>query len=79
MNARPGGSIAGRAGGSSGNGTFDEAVERQRVALREFMHGNPQPFKDMYSRRDDATLANPFGGVARGWAAIPDRLDRAAS
>jgi ketosteroid isomerase-like protein len=59
--------------------TFEEVLERQRVALEEFMHGNTKPFKDLYSRREGATLANPFGGVARGWAEIPDRLDRAAS
>jgi ketosteroid isomerase-like protein len=59
--------------------SFDEAVKRHHVALVEFLGGNTEPFKTLYSRSDDATLANPFGGVARGWAEIPARLDRAAS
>jgi ketosteroid isomerase-like protein len=58
---------------------FEEALERHHVAFAEFLNGNTQPFKDLYSRSDDATLANPFGGVARGWTEIPGRLDRAAS
>jgi ketosteroid isomerase-like protein len=43
------------------------------------MHGDTQGFKELYSRSSAATLANPFGGVARGWDEIPERLDRAAS
>jgi ketosteroid isomerase-like protein len=58
---------------------FDDAFERQHDAIHEFMRGNTQPFKNLYSRSRDATLANPFGGVARGWNEIPMRLDRAAS
>ena len=59
--------------------TFDQAFERQHFAITKFMYGNTQPFKDLYSRGTDATLANPFGGVARGWDEILARLDRAAS
>lgn len=59
--------------------TFEAALERNHVAVEEFMHGNTAVFKEVYSRRFDATLANPFGGVARGWDEIPGRLDRAAS
>jgi ketosteroid isomerase-like protein len=59
--------------------SFEEAFEQHHAALAEFMRANTEPFKDLYSRREDATLANPFGGVARGWNEVPDRLDRAAS
>jgi ketosteroid isomerase-like protein len=62
-----------------GPGSFEDAFERQHDALAEFMRGNTEPFKALFSRRDDATLANPFGGVARGWGEIPGRLDLAAS
>jgi len=55
------------------------AFEREHVALAEFFHGNTQPFKDLYSNSDDATLANPFGGVAHGWQEVSARIDRAAS
>lgn len=43
------------------------------------MAGDTQPWKDLFSHRDDATLANPFGGIAQGWNEIPARLGRAAS
>jgi hypothetical protein len=38
--------------------TFEDAIERHHLALAEFMNRNTEPFKDLYSRRDDATLAN---------------------
>jgi len=59
--------------------SFEDAVVRNHEAIVAFMRRDTQPFKDLYSRRDDATLANPFGGVARGWAEIAPRIDRAAS
>ena len=59
--------------------SFDDVLVRQRDALLAFMHGDTQAFKELYSRSSDATLVNPFGGVARGWDEIPERLDRAAS
>jgi ketosteroid isomerase-like protein len=64
---------------SMAGGSFDDVLVRQRDALRAFMRGDTQAFKELYSRKDDATLANPFGGVARGWNEISERLDRAAS
>ena len=39
----------------------------------------PAVYKALYSRRDDITVANPFGGVGRGWDEVVERLDRAAS
>ena len=33
----------------------------------------------MYSQGEDITLANPFGGAARGRAEVEERLDRAAA
>ncbi|MDX6556474.1 MAG: hypothetical protein QOD86_2669 [Miltoncostaeaceae bacterium] len=58
---------------------FDGAVKQHHAALGEILRGNPEGFKAMYSRGDDATLANPFGPPARGWAQISDTLDRAAA
>jgi ketosteroid isomerase-like protein len=43
------------------------------------MRGNAEPKKRLYSRAEDATLANPLGPPVRGWAAISERLDEAAS
>lgn len=43
------------------------------------MRGDTQPYKELYSQRNDATLANPFGGIAQGSQEILDRIDRAAA
>ena len=59
--------------------TFEEAIEQYHRALHAFMAGDTQPFKALFTRRDDATLANPFGGIARGWKEISERLDVAAA
>ena len=47
-------------------------------AGREITNGDPKLYKALYSRRDDVTLANPFGPTARGWSEVSARLDRAA-
>jgi hypothetical protein len=57
----------------------DELIERYHLALGEFMKGNPKPAKRLWSRREDASLINPQGSVARGWTEIADAMDRAAS
>ena len=44
----------------------------------EIVNGNPNVYKTLYSRRDDVTLANPFGPPARGWGEVSSTLDRAA-
>jgi ketosteroid isomerase-like protein len=54
-------------------------IERDHAALHDFMRGNPEPKKSVYSREDDATLANPLGPPARGWAAVSKRLDEASA
>ena len=55
------------------------AIEEDHAALHEFMRGNPEPKKRIYSREDDATLANPLGPPARGWADLSRRLDEASA
>jgi ketosteroid isomerase-like protein len=59
--------------------SFEDAVARHHEALAAFMRRDARAIKDLYSRRHDATLANPFGGVARGWGEISQRVDQAAS
>jgi ketosteroid isomerase-like protein len=51
--------------------------EYHRAGL-EITNGNPEVYKSLYSRRDDATLANPFGPPVRGWKNVSATLDRAA-
>ena len=58
---------------------FDAVVEQYHLALGEFVKGNPEPAKMMYSHREDVTLANPFGPPVRGWEQVAATLERAAS
>jgi ketosteroid isomerase-like protein len=57
---------------------FDEVVEQYHLVLDEFSRGNPDPLKDLYSSRDDVTIANPFFPLTRGREQVVDRLERAA-
>ena len=54
-------------------------IELSHVALDAFAKGDPEPLKDLYSRRDDVIIANPFGPPAKGWAKAAETMDRAAA
>jgi ketosteroid isomerase-like protein len=54
-------------------------VDQYHRALDEFFRGNPEPAKLLYSHREDASLANPFGPVAVGWPLVAETMERAAS
>jgi ketosteroid isomerase-like protein len=54
-------------------------MEDDHQALDAFVKGDPEPKKRMFSRRDDVTLANPFGPPARGWNQVEQTLERASS
>src|SRR5690349_3006192 len=56
-----------------------EIVGQYHAALSAFARGDAEPVKKMYSRRDDVTLANPFGPAVRGWSAVSQALDFASS
>ena len=58
---------------------FEEVLEQYHLALDEIMKGSAEGYKRVYSRRDDVTLANPFGPPARGWDEVAKTLERAAS
>jgi ketosteroid isomerase-like protein len=53
-------------------------LEEYHRAGHEITNGNPDVYKALYSRRDDVTLANPFGPPAVGWSEVSATLDRAA-
>ena len=57
----------------------DQFVDQYHSALDEFFRGNPEPVKLLYSHREDASLANPFGPVAVGWSRVAETIERAAS
>jgi ketosteroid isomerase-like protein len=58
---------------------LDTVIESYRDACGSFAVGDPAPIKDLYSRSDDATLANPFGSYSLGWPSVSDALDFASS
>jgi ketosteroid isomerase-like protein len=58
---------------------LDLWIEQSHVAWDEFVKGNPEPAKNLYSHRDDVALANPFGSIVRGWKQVAETMERAAS
>ncbi len=58
---------------------FEKIIEKYHQALSEFHKGNPEPVLNMFSRREDVSLANPLGPAVRGRAKIVDTAKRAAS
>ena len=57
----------------------DELIERYFRAQREFLRGNPETVKELFSRREDVTLANPYGPPVRGWEEVSKTIEHAAS
>ena len=58
---------------------LDDFVDQYHQALDLFFRGHPEPAKRLYSHREDASLANPFGPVAIGWEQVEESMERAAS
>ncbi|HEX2030559.1 MAG TPA: nuclear transport factor 2 family protein [Actinomycetota bacterium] len=58
---------------------FDAMVEETHRGLDEFVKGNADPMKALFSRREDATLANPFGPPRRGRTEVENALEQAAA
>jgi ketosteroid isomerase-like protein len=56
-----------------------EVIDRYHKAVGAMITGDPEPQKLLWSRADDATLANPLGPAARGWDDISHALGRAAA
>jgi hypothetical protein len=57
----------------------DRLIEQYQLALDEFMKGNPEPVQELFSHRDDASLANPYGPPVRGWDEVAKTTKHAAS
>jgi|SRR5687768_4643148 len=58
---------------------LDVVIDQYHRAAAEFIKGDPEPYKRLFSQRLDVTLGNPFGPVGRGWADVAAIMDRAAS
>ncbi len=56
-----------------------EIIEQYHRAVIAVGRGDPEPAKKLFSRRDDVTLANPFGPAVRGWDQVAQTIERAAS
>jgi ketosteroid isomerase-like protein len=57
----------------------DELIEQFHLSSDEFLKGNPEPVNKLWSRREDVTLANPFGPPVRGWDEVAKVTEHAAS
>jgi ketosteroid isomerase-like protein len=57
----------------------DQLIEQYYRAQREFLRGNPEPVKDLFSMGEDVTLANPYGPPVRGFDEVAKAIEHAAS
>ena len=57
----------------------DELIERFHQAQGEFVKGNPEPCKRLFSNREDVTLNNPLSPPAHGWDEVAETMERAAA
>jgi len=57
----------------------DEAIEQYHLAAAEFIRGNPEPYKMVFSHREDVNLANPLFPPVRGWERVAEALERTAA
>ena len=57
----------------------DELIERYQLGLDEFMKGDHESVKELFSHKEDVTLANPLGPPAHGWEQVSTTIEHAAS
>jgi ketosteroid isomerase-like protein len=57
----------------------EELIEKYKLATAKFIRGNPEPYKMLFSHREDVTLANPFFPPVRGWDRVAKTLERTAA
>jgi ketosteroid isomerase-like protein len=58
---------------------LSELIEQDHLASDAFVKGDPEPLKNLCSRRDDVIIANPFGPPAKGWKKAAEAMERAAT
>lgn len=58
---------------------LDDVVGQYHLAAGEFVKGNPEPYKLVFSQREDVSLGNPFGPFTRGWVQVAATMERAAA
>src|ERR687897_788533 len=57
----------------------DQLIEQWQLAAGEFVKGNPEPVKKLWSHKEDVTLANLYGPPVRGWEQVAKTIEHAAS
>ena len=57
----------------------DELIKQYQLGTVEFLKGNPKPTQELFSHREDVTLANPLGPPVRGWEQVAKVMEHAAS
>lgn len=58
---------------------IQHVINQFHAAALEFSRGNSQPVKEIFSHREDVSLANPFGPAVLGWKDVSKALDFASS
>jgi ketosteroid isomerase-like protein len=65
---------------------LDQLLEQWHPASDEFLKGNPKPTQELFSHREDVSLANPLGPaapgigpVAHGWEEVSKTQEHATS
>jgi ketosteroid isomerase-like protein len=58
---------------------LEDFVRQCENAWQAFVTGDPGPAMALFSRRDDVTLANPWGPAVTGWADVSRTLEAAAA
>jgi ketosteroid isomerase-like protein len=56
-----------------------QAIEDDHKALNALIAGDPEPKKNVFSKQDDVTLANPLGPPIKGRKAVESMLDSVAT
>jgi ketosteroid isomerase-like protein len=57
----------------------DQLIEQYYRAQGEFLKGNPESVKNLFSRREDVTVANPYGPPVRGRDEVAKSVEHASS
>ena len=57
----------------------EQLIEQFHLATDEFLKGNPERTKTLFSHQEDVTLANPYGPPAHGWKQVAEVMEHASS
>ena len=60
-------------------GDLESVIEAYQQALHAFVNGDPRPVLNLFSERDDVTLANPLGPARRGRMEVEKATEEAVA